>query len=179
MKSYFILLIISFTIINYAMTQSTIYNFVVTDINGKPFDFNSLKGKKALIVNVASKCGFTPQYKDLELLYKLYGGNKLEIIGFPANNFMWQEPGSDSEIKQFCTLNYGVSFPIMSKISVKGNDIHAVYQWLTQKSLNGKFDSSVKWNFQKYLINENGTLDTTYASKISPMGSEIIEWVKK
>ena len=110
-----------------------------------------MKGKKVLVVNTASKCGFTPQYEDLEKLYKEFKDQGLVIIGFPANNFMHQEPGTNEEIKSFCTLNYGVTFPMMSKISVKGNNKEPIYQWLTQKELNGEENSSVKWNFQKYL----------------------------
>ena len=136
-----------------AMTQPTIYQFKVEDLNWKSFDFASLKGKKIMIVNTASKCGLTPQYKDLEAIYKLYKNKNFVIVGFPANNFASQEPGTNKEIETFCQLNYGVTFPMMSKISVKGSDMHQVYQFLTQKSKNGLQDSQVEWNFQKYLIN--------------------------
>jgi len=125
------------------------YDFVVKDIDGNDFAFSQLKGKKVMIVNTASKCGFTPQYEDLEKLYKEFGGDDFVIIGFPANNFLHQEPGTNDEIKSFCSLNYGVTFPMMSKISVKGKDMHPVYQWLTQKDKNGFKDSKVGWNFQK------------------------------
>ncbi|MGM0648657.1 MAG: glutathione peroxidase, partial [Bacteroidota bacterium] len=123
--------------------SETFHDFVVQDINGKDFDFSQLKGKKVLVVNTASKCGFTPQYEGLQDLYEKYKDQDFTIIGFPANNFMNQEPGSDEEIKSFCTTNYGVTFPMMSKISVKGDNMHPVYQWLTQKSKNGKEDSKV------------------------------------
>jgi len=129
---------------------ASIYQFKVKDINGKTFDFATLKGKKIMIVNTASKCGLTPQYEQLEALYTKYKAKNFVIVGFPANDFMSQEPGSDQEIAQFCKLNYGVSFPMMSKISVKGKDMHPVYQFLTQKAKNGLEDSKVEWNFQKF-----------------------------
>lgn len=157
--------------------MNTLYDFKAKSIDGEDFDLASLKGKKVLIVNTASKCGFTPQYKELEELYKTYGGDKFVIIGFPANNFANQEPGSNSEIKEFCERNYGVSFPMMSKISVKGADIDPLYQWLTSKDLNGKLDSEVKWNFQKYLIDEQGHLVDVAYSKESPKSDRIIKWI--
>ena len=158
--------------------MKTLYDFKTRTIDGKEFNLSSLKGKKVLIVNTASKCGFTPQYKELEELYKTYGGDKFVIIGFPANNFANQEPGSDSEIKSFCSLNYGVTFPMMSKISVKGDDMDPIYQWLTRKELNGKMDSEVKWNFQKYLIDEHGNLVDEIDSKILPTSDKIVNWIK-
>lgn len=153
------------------------YDFKVKSIDGEVFDFAQLKGKKVMIVNTASKCGFTPQYAQLEEIYKKYGGDKFVIIGFPANNFLRQEPGTNSEIQDFCQRNYGVSFPMMEKISVKGNDIHTLYKWLTIKELNGVSDSSVKWNFQKYLIDENGKLVTFYSPSTTPDNEEIIKWI--
>ena len=135
----------------YAQEQKSFYDFKVKDIYGDDFDLSQLKGKKVLVVNTASKCGNTPQYKDLEALYKEYGGDKFTIIGFPANNFLHQEPGTNEEILEFCEKNYGVSFPMMSKISVKGDDMDPLYHWLTHKTENGVMDSQVKWNFQKYL----------------------------
>lgn len=155
-----------------------LYDFKTRTIDGKEFNLSSLKGKKVLIVNTASKCGFTPQYKELEELYKTYGGDKFVIIGFPANNFANQEPGSDSEIKSFCSLNYGVTFPMMSKISVKGDDMDPIYQWLTRKELNGKMDSEVKWNFQKYLIDEHGNLVDVVDSRTLPNSDTIVNWIK-
>jgi len=160
-----------------AQDVKSFYDFKVKSIDGKEFDFASLKGKKVMIVNTASKCGNTPQYKDLERLYKLYGGNKFEIIGFPANNFLRQEPGTDEEIQKFCTINYDVTFPMMSKISVKGDSIHPLYKWLTTKELNGVMDSGVKWNFQKYLIDENGRLSKVIQPKTNPMDSVILDWI--
>jgi glutathione peroxidase len=158
--------------------EKSFYDLKAEAINGEPFDFASLKGKKVLVVNTASKCGFTPQYKELEQLYKTYGGDKFVIVGFPANNFMGQEPGSNEDIQQFCQLNYGVTFPMMSKISVKGSDMDPVYQWLTSKSQNGMLDSKVSWNFQKYMIDENGNLVGFAEPKESPMSDKIVNWVK-
>lgn len=157
-------------------TTQTFHDFVVTDIDGNNFDLSQLKGKRVLVVNVASKCGFTSQYKDLQELYEQYGGDTFTIIGFPANNFMGQEPGDEEEIKSFCQRNYGVTFPMMSKISVKGKDIHPVYQWLTNKELNNTSDYSVKWNFHKFLIDENGKIVTDYGSRTSPMSDEIVSF---
>jgi glutathione peroxidase len=162
-----------------AFSQGSFYDFKVKDIDGKDFNLSSLKGKKVLVVNTASKCGLTPQYKQLQELFQLYGGEKFTIIGFPANNFMKQEPGTDSEIAEFCEKNYGVTFKMMSKISVKGDDIHPLYQWLTQKSQNGVLDSEVKWNFQKYLIDEKGNLVDMVEPKVKPDDEKILSWIKK
>lgn len=162
-----------------AMNKENIYQFKVKDLSGKEFDFASLKGKKILIVNTASKCGLTPQYKALEVIYEKYKDKNFVIVGFPANNFASQEPGTDKEIGEFCQLNYGVSFPMMSKVSVKGSDMCNVYQFLTQKSKNGLKDSEVEWNFQKYLINENGELEKVVAPKVLPTDAEIIDWITK
>ncbi|MDG4946197.1 glutathione peroxidase [Weeksellaceae bacterium KMM 9713] len=139
---------------------------------------SELEGKKVMIVNTASKCGFTPQYEQLEEIYQKYKDDNFTIIGFPANNFMSQEPGSNEDIKEFCTLNYGVTFPMMSKISVKGDDMHPLYQYLTKKDQNGVLDNEVKWNFQKYLINEDGTLAHVFYSKTLPNDEEIIRWIE-
>jgi len=159
--------------------QSPFYDFKVKDIDGNDFDLSSLKGKKVLVVNTASKCGFTPQYEQLEAIFKKYGGDKFTIIGFPANNFMKQEPGTNDEIAAFCEKNYGVTFQMMSKISVKGDDMAPLYQWLTQKSKNGVSDSKVGWNFQKYLIDENGNLVEMVESKVKPDDERIVSWIKK
>lgn len=155
----------------------TIYQFKVTDLYGKPFDFASLKGKKILIVNTASECGLTPQYKDLEAIYKKYKDLNFVIVGFPANNFGSQEPGSNEQIAKFCEMNYGVTFPMMSKISVKGNDMDKVYKFLTQKSKNGLQDSEVEWNFQKYLINEQGELIKVLSPRVLPTDAAIVGWI--
>ncbi len=160
------------------MTKETIYQYKVEDLSGKIFDFAALKGKKVIIVNTASKCGLTPQYKDLEAVYKEYKDKGLVIIGFPANNFASQEPGTNEEIATFCQMNYGVTFPMMDKVSVKGDDMAAIYQFLTQKSKNGLQDSSVEWNFQKYLINENGELEKVISPRVLVTDPEVINWIK-
>lgn len=161
------------------MEKPTIYDYKVTDLYGEPFDFASLKGKKVMIVNTASKCGLTPQYKDLEAIYKEYKDNNFIIVGFPANNFAQQEPGTNEEIATFCEKNYGVTFPMMEKISVKGDDMAPIYQFLTQKSKNGLQDSEVEWNFQKYLINEKGELVKVISPRTLPTDPEIVNWIKE
>ncbi|MBL0012358.1 MAG: glutathione peroxidase [Flavobacterium sp.] len=161
------------------MEKQNIYQFKVEDLTGKPFDFATLKGKKILVVNTASKCGLTPQYKDLEKIYKEYKSENFVIIGFPANNFGQQEPGTNAEIETFCEMNYGVTFPMMSKISVKGSDMHPIYQFLTQKSKNGLQDSAVEWNFQKYLLNEQGELEKVILPQVLPSDESIISWIKR
>lgn len=158
--------------------SKTIYQFTVKDIEENNFDFNTLKGKKVMIVNTASKCGLTPQYEDLEVLYNKYKDQNFVIVGFPANNFMGQEPGSNEDIAAFCQKNYGVSFPMMSKISVKGKDMHPVYQYLTSKEQNGLEDNSVKWNFQKYLLNEEGKLEKVISPSTKPLDEEIMSWIE-
>ncbi len=158
--------------------KGSIYQYTVEDIDGNNFKISDLEGKKVMIVNTASKCGFTPQYEQLEEIYQKYKDDNFTIIGFPANNFMSQEPGSNEDIKEFCSLNYGVTFPMMSKISVKGDDMHPLYQYLTQKDQNGVLDNEVKWNFQKYLINEDGTLAHVFYSKTLPNDEEIIRWIE-
>jgi glutathione peroxidase len=160
-----------------AQAQTSFYDLKAKTIEGNDFDFSSLKGKKVLIVNTASKCGYTSQYEDLEKLFQAYKDKNFVIIGFPANNFMHQEPGTNADIKEFCTKNYGVTFQIMEKVSVKGDDINPVYQWLTQKAKNGKMDSEVKWNFQKYMIDEKGNLVDVAYSKEKPMDDKIVNWI--
>lgn len=146
-------------------SQKLIYDFTMKDISGEPISLSQYKGKVILVVNTASKCGLTPQYEDLQKLYDKYEKDEFVILGFPANNFLSQEPGTDEEIQQFCSLNYGVSFPMFSKISVKGNDIDPLYQYLTHKEENGVLDASVSWNFQKFLINKNGVLVASFSPK--------------
>lgn len=164
------LLIIAMTI--FAAGPANVYQFKVPSIDGNTIDFSKFKGKKILIVNTASKCGYTPQYVELEKLHKAYG-SKLVIIGFPANNFGGQEPGSNAEINDFCKKNYGVSFIMAEKVSVKGEDIHPLFKWLTSKSDNGVMDAEIKWNFTKFLLDEKGKLLAVYPSKVSPMSEEI------
>lgn len=146
----------------------------MTSIDGDEVDLAQYKGKVVLIVNVASKCGLTPQYEDLQKLYDEKSEKGLVILGFPANNFAGQEPGSDDEIEAFCTKNYGVTFPMFSKISVKGDDMHPLYQFLTEKEKNGVMDSKVKWNFQKYLINKNGEVVDMIAPSKSVLSEEVL-----
>lgn len=162
-----------------AMNKPNLYSIKVTDIDGKEFDFKNLKGKKILIVNTASKCGYTPQYKELEELYQKMKNNNLVIVGFPSNDFGQQEQGSNAEIKTFCTNNFGVTFPMMSKVTVSGKDKSELYQFLTQKDKNGFEDSKVEWNFQKYLINENGQLEKVFSPKVTPMSDEILASLQK
>jgi glutathione peroxidase len=175
MKYFFTMLISMLSVTGFSKSPG-FYDFRVKTLEGKEFDFSSLKGKKVMIVNTASKCGFTPQYRELEEVYEKYR-DKLVIIGFPANNFMQQEPGSAAEIRKFCTENYGVTFPMMQKISVKGDDMAPVYRWLTSKAENGVMDSEVMWNFQKYLIDEKGKLVDVIYSKEKPDSEKIISWI--
>ncbi|MFT3738822.1 MAG: glutathione peroxidase [Breznakibacter sp.] len=161
-----------------ANAQSDFYSFKVKTLEGDDFDFASLKGKKVMVVNTASKCGLTPQYQQMEAIYKKYGPDKFVIVGFPANNFGNQEPGTADEIAEFCSQNYGVSFIMLEKISVKGNDIHPVYQWLTSKAKNGVQDSEVQWNFQKYLISPAGVLEKVVAPRTKPDAPEVIAWIE-
>ncbi|MBP9848963.1 MAG: glutathione peroxidase [Flavobacterium sp.] len=160
------------------MAKETIYQFKVEDLSGNTFDFSTLKGKKILVVNTASECGLTPQYEQLQAIYEKYKDKNFVIVGFPANNFGAQEPGTNQEIATFCQQNFGVSFPMMAKISVKGGDMHSVYQFLTQKAKNGLQDSEVQWNFQKYLINENGELAKVVSPRTLPTDAEIANWIE-
>ena len=181
MKTYIVFAILIFAV-TFAHAQNpgkkTFHDFTVTTIDGEEYPLSQLKGKKVLVVNTASKCGYTPQYEDLEKLFEKYGGDKFIIIGFPANNFMRQEPGSNTEIKEFCTSKYGVTFPMMAKISVKGDDIAPVYSWLTKKDENGVMDAPVKWNFQKFMIDENGNLAGMATSGDDPFSEKIVKWIE-
>ena len=164
--------------------KSTFYQFLdanpnakVKSIDGTEYDYAQLKGKKVLIVNTASECGYTPQYEDLEKLHQAYK-DKLIILGFPANNFGGQEPGTNEEIKEFCTTKFNVSFPMFEKISVLGDDMAPFYKWLTSKDLNGWNDQQPKWNFNKYLLDEEGNLVKYYSSAVKPMSDEIVSMLK-
>ncbi|MEB2784027.1 glutathione peroxidase [Algoriphagus persicinus] len=154
--------------------EKSFYEFTMKDLEGKDVDFSSFKGKKIMVVNVASKCGYTPQY---EALQKLYSENskKLVILGFPANNFGGQEPGSNDEIKSFCSENYGVTFPMFEKVSVKGFDKHPIYRWLSDAELNGWNNEEPGWNFCKYILDEKGELIKFFPSKVDPLDKEIID----
>jgi glutathione peroxidase len=155
----------------------SLHDFQVTDIYGATFDFAALKGKKVLVVNVASYCGYTPQYPKLQQLYETYGPDAFVVVGFPANNFLNQEPGTDQEICDFATTKYGITFPLMSKVSVKGPDMHPVYAWLTQKSENGVLDAPVEWNFQKFLVDEQGKVVNVALPPEDPLSPKIIGWI--
>ena len=153
--------------------MKTIYSFVAKDIGGKERSLSEFAGRALLIVNVASKCGFTPQYKGLQSLYERYRERGFEILAFPANDFLGQEPGTDADIKSFCSLNYGVTFPMFSKISVKGKGIHPLYAFLTGRETNPKFEGKIRWNFSKFLVDRAGNVVDRFDSKDDPMGDRI------
>lgn len=155
----------------------SIHGFKVKSIEGGTIDFAKFKGKKILVVNTASKCGYTPQYEALEKVYEEYK-DKLVIVGFPANNFGGQEPGADSEIQEFCKARFGVKFPLASKVSVKGEDTAPIYKWLTSKTQNGVLDAEIKWNFNKFLLDENGKMIAYFESKVKPDSEEILKYLK-
>jgi glutathione peroxidase len=155
---------------------TSIYDFKVPGLDGNTIDLSKYKGKKILIVNTASKCGFTPQYEDLQKLYDAYK-DKLVIVGFPANNFGAQEPGTNSEIKEFCKKNYGVSFPMAEKVSVKGDDIHPLFKYLVAEAAKMGVDDPIKWNFTKFLVDEKGKLIAVFPSKVKPMSDEITKYL--
>lgn len=159
--------------------MESFYALNATTLEGAPFDFAQLKGKRVLIVNTASKCGFTPQYAELEELHDTYGGEGFVILGFPCNQFGKQEPGSSDDIASFCQRNYGVSFQMMEKVDVKGSDAHPVYQWLCQKDKNGADDHKVAWNFHKFLVDEEGRLVASLRSGVSPMDATIVDFAKR
>lgn len=179
MKSLSILLLTAFALLSISlraqdMNDQTIYQFTMKSISGEDVSLEQYKGKTVLLVNVASECGYTPQYEDLEALYEKYQDKGLVILGFPANNFGAQEPGSDEEIQNFCTTKFHVTFPMFSKISVKGDDEHPLYHFLTHKDLNGVSDNEVKWNFNKFLISPDGHLIQWFGSKVKPLDEELI-----
>ena len=174
-----ILFLLALIVPSLAMSQGkNFFSFTVTSIDGEKVSLSEFKGKKVLVVNVASKCGLTPQYEDLEALYEKYKDQNFVVIGFPANNFMGQEPGTDQEIKSFCTSKFNVSFPMMSKISIKGKDIAPLYKWLTEKAENGKFDAEVQWNFQKFMIDEKGNLVDLVGPRQKPNCEKITNWIE-
>jgi glutathione peroxidase len=158
------------------ISAASVYSFKVPALDGSTIDFAKFKGKKILIVNTASECGYTPQYADLQKLYDGYK-SKLVIVGFPANNFGGQEPGSNTDIKEFCAKNYGVTFPMSEKVSVKGDDIHPLFKWLTSKTENGVMDADIKWNFTKFLLDEKGQLIAVFPSKVNPTSEEITKYL--
>lgn len=164
---------------NKEMSKSeSIYNIKVNKLDGTSLDLKEFKGKKMLFVNVASKCGYTPQYAELQELYDQYS-EKLEIFGVPCNQFGGQEPGSDEEIAQFCKKNYGVTFTMLEKVDVKGSSQHPLYSWLTTKEKNGVMDATVRWNFHKFLVDEEGALINMYNSRTNPVGTEMLEAINR
>ena len=169
--------IMSLTLNSQTMVNNSIHQFKVADIYGDIFDFSKLKGKKVMIVNTASKCGLTFQYEALQKLYSQYKDLNFIVIGFPSIDFLWQEPGSNDEIIDFCEENYGVTFPMMSKVTVKGSKKHPIYQFLTQKSKNNFKDSRVTWNFQKYLINKDGRIEKIISPRTRPDSEEVVSWI--
>jgi len=158
-------------------TPMSFYSLSATDINGRTVSMEEFKGKKVVVVNTASECGYTPQYEQLQELYERFKDKGLVVVGFPSNDFGGQEPGSEAEIAAFCQKNYGVTFPLMSKVSTKGGEQHPVYQWLTTKAKNGSMDSEVKWNFHKFLIDEQGRLVKSLGSGVGPLDEEVLGWV--
>lgn len=158
---------------------TNLYSFTMKDIDGKNVSLADYRGKVLLLVNVASKCGFTGQYEGLESLYKRYKDRGLVILGFPANDFLWQEPGTDAEIKTFCSLKFGVTFPMFSKISVKGSDMHPLYQYLTAKETNPQFAGAISWNFNKFLVGRDGKILARFGSRTTPADKDLVEAVEK
>jgi glutathione peroxidase len=157
---------------------TSVYDFTVNDIDNKPVKLDTYKGKVVLIVNVASKCGYTPQYEGLQATYAKYKDKGLVVLGFPANNFMGQEPGTNEEIKQFCSLKYNVTFPLFAKISVKGEDKHALYKFLTDKTTNPDFGGEISWNFNKFLVDKNGKIIARFASGDKPEGEKVTQAIE-
>tara|TARA_Y100000768_G_C23956375_1_gene673023 strand:+ start:832 stop:1371 length:540 start_codon:yes stop_codon:yes gene_type:complete len=174
-------LLISLSILSLVFlgTDKTVYQFTMTTIDGKDVSISEYKGKVILFVNTASECGYTPQYEGLQKLYEKYNDQGLVILGFPSNDFGGQEPGSDDEIQAFCTKNYGVTFPMFSKITVKGADKHPLYQFLTEKTNNGKVEQEVKWNFFKFLVNRNGEVVQAFPSSVKPLSDDILVAIEK
>ena len=161
-----------------APAMASFHDLTAETLEGESFSFADLKGKRVMIVNTASRCGYTPQYEPLEALYKRCEDKDFVILGFPCNQFGRQEPGSASDIREFCTRNYGVSFPMMAKVDVKGDDQHPVYAWLTKKELNGSGDHNVRWNFHKFLVNEQGELVAALGSGADPLGDEVLDFAE-
>ena len=158
--------------------KQSLHDFSAESLNGEKFDFSQLKGKRVLIVNTASECGYTPQYEGLQQLYETYGGEGFTVVGFPSNDFGKQEPGSNEEIREFCRKNFGVSFPMMAKTPVTGKDKHPIYHWLTSKAQNGRKSVEVQWNFNKFLIDEEGNWVAYYPSDVKPMDQRIVAFAK-
>lgn len=181
MKNLIIITLLIFfsTLITEESAMPSIYDFTMDNIQGEPIALSEYKGKVVLIVNTASKCGFTYQYDGLEELYQTYKDSGLVVLGFPANNFLKQEPGTDAEIAEFCRINYGVTFPMFSKISVKGKDINPLYEYLTSKQSNPDFGGSITWNFNKFLISREGKIIARFGSRQKPLSDDIVAQVEK
>jgi len=159
-------------------TAASIYDFTVKDIDGKDVSLADFKGKVLVIVNVASKCGLTPQYAEIQAFYDKYKEKGVVVLGFPANNFAGQEPGSNEQIKTFCSTNYGVTFPMFAKVSVKGNDQHALYKWLTHKDQNGVVEAPVTWNFQKFVVNREGKVVSSFSPQTTVTNAKFLEAIQ-
>ncbi|MBL7756923.1 MAG: glutathione peroxidase [Chitinophagaceae bacterium] len=172
MKTLFVTLLFSL----FVSTDGSIYTFKVPGLEGGTIDFAKFKGKKILVVNTASKCGLTPQYEELEKLFKEHS-DKLVIVGFPANNFAQQEPGSNTEIAEFCKKNYGVSFPMAEKVSVKGEDIAPIFKYLVDEAAKKGIKDPISWNFTKFLLNEKGELITVFSPKTKPLSEEVLKYL--
>ncbi len=176
MKLNFFVILILFSI-QLSGQKKMLYDFKATTIEGKEFDFSSLKGKKVLIVNIATECSLAPQLKKLQELYEEYGGDDFEIIAFPCNDYGNQEPGNNKEVYSVCTNKYAITFPIMEKISIKGENCHPLYKWLTNSEENGTLQAKVTWNYQKFLIDKEGRVVDSLSPISSPKGSRIMEWL--
>jgi len=161
------------------MTEKSVLDFTMKSIDGQDVKLDSYSGKVLLLVNVASKCGYTPQYKGLESLYEKYKDQGLVVMGFPANNFLWQEPGSNDEIKTFCSTKYNVTFPMFAKISVKGSKIHPLYQFLTSKETDPEFAGAISWNFNKFLVDRSGKIVARFSSKDEPESEKVVQSVEQ
>lgn len=181
MKTRILMLLCFVAITATAVAQSatSFYDYKMTDINGNTFDMSELKGKKVLLVNTATQCGYTPQFSDMEKLYKEYKDKNFVVVAIPSDDFGDKEPGSNAEIKNYVEKNYGVTFPMMAKTSVKGENEAPLYKWLTEKDLNGVMDTKVAWNYQKYMIDENGKLVGVIDPKESPSSDKVVEWLNK
>jgi glutathione peroxidase len=160
------------------IVEKSVLEFTMKNIEGQDVKLDAYRGNVLLLVNVASKCGYTPQYEGLETLYQKYKDQGLVIMGFPANNFFWQEPGTDEEIKNFCTLKYHVTFPMFSKISVKGKQIHPLYRFLTSKETNPEFSGNISWNFNKFLVDRNGKIIGRFSGKDKPESAPVVQAIE-
>lgn len=176
-KFFFVVFILALAVQGWG--QKTLYDFSAPLITGELFDFSTLKGKKVLIVNTATECSLSPQFKKLQELYEEYGGDDFEIVAFPCNDFGGQEPGTNEQINDICTKKYHVSFTLMEKIPIKGDDMHPIYKWLTSSEENGNLDAKVIWNFQKFLVDEEGFVVESLSPISGPQNRRILEWLQE